>query len=416
MAFDFTMSSWVDWWKEWFESTESFLLGCVAVMTCLGMIASNSHPAHNVFWAFFVPALLWAVIKRNKLAYLVDIIAIRWAYALLLMCMVSAVWSFPASIDEKIRAAQKVLYTIFFMTGWAVGLTARKELKQRVAKILICAACVGVSYSIITFYMSNPISARLYGCVSLLGNPNIASPVLMGILMTCCLLLSEGTENRRAWLLTGFVFSGGFILLTQSRGPIGSFCTLAILWGCLEFGWKRTFIFFALVTVVAVVFIATSHALDASWNRRLSAGLNGRAIIWKNDILAFMNAPMLGHGSASQYVESAAGKNVMLQLNQRIPHPHGLFFSVLYYYGILGMILWIGFLLCLFRSVYGLKSRRDALHGFVFILIILMMTSTDVHSLFSSVTETWWLWWLPTIAIAVTMHCKIEKGPVSLYE
>jgi hypothetical protein len=403
-----------EWCKNWFRSAEAFLLGSLVLMTLLGVSLPYAMPSHVVFWLLFVPATLWLVVKNAGWRTLWRQPALRWAGGLLLLYAISVLWSVDTTWAVQTEVVSESLQTALFVAGLFLALRAEGEQHQHVGRLLIILCVIGTLVSLTAFYgyAAEPISRRLFGDIFLLDYPTYSGPLLLGCLMAAGLLLeAQPSGCNGVWLVVGFAFVGLFLFFTQTRGALISFGCLALLWGSVFLGVRKTLCLVAIVMAVGVLLIRWIPTLEHAWLAHLSRGLSGRGVIWENALRSVMDAPLLGHGAACIFSESGAGKAVFATLRHVIAHPHGLPFSIPFYLGVVGVALWLGFLVAVVRAAWRQHSRTARL-GLLALPCILLMTSSEVHTLIASVGTIWWTWWLPTI-VMVALADSVSANPAA---
>lgn len=397
------------WLKPWFESPEDFLLGAVGLMTLLGMVQSHSGPLKAIGLLLCIPVMLWLVIIKRRYTVLWTSAAVRWGLGLLLLYLLSTGWSFPSTHEAKIDVAKLAVETTLFVFVLFFAFRAGPHQKAKFGKLLIFACTVGSLLGLVSFYADHPIAARLHSTAYLLGYPTQAPTVLLACLITAGLLMEQVTAYRRGrWLVVGFIAVGAFAFMTQTRGTIISLGCLALLWGGYYLGVKKTIITGVVVGAVLLMAVVTTHSLDQAWTQHMATGLNGRLAIWKQVMLGFFNFPWFGHGAASIFTDSTTGRQAAAALGQQIVHPHGLPFSMLYYFGLAGLIVFIGYIATLAWGFWQCDNNMKWF-GLFALLCLLLMTSSNMHTLVSEVSKQWWIWWLPSMAMLSVTQSEVIR-------
>src|SRR5699024_8491770 len=138
----------------------------------------------------------------------------------------------------------------------------------------------------------------------------------------------------------GALFVGVFLFVSQTRTTLISFSVLVFMWGIYYLGVKKSAAVVATMLLIGTAFVLSHHSLDKVWSEHIDTGLLGRDVIWLQDIKGFIDKPFFGHGAATIFVDTIYGKTIADTLGWIIRHPHGLFFSMLFYFGLAGVILW----------------------------------------------------------------------------
>lgn len=382
-----------------FENSETFMLTVIGLMTFFGMTLYTSGPAKYFFWGLCVPGAAWLLVKKKAYRDLWRYGPIRWAFGLFLLYLISTIWSVPTTREQQVEILTHAPATAIFVITCLWGLRAAEERKLQFSKFLILSCVLGVVVSLIGFYTQQPIAARLSSPVYLLRGPTKGPAGLLGCLIAAGLLMEEQKARGRAyWNLAGFLAVGAFTVMTQSRGLLISYICLALLWGGYYFGAKRASAAVLVVTVIAAFSVLTMPSLDTAWTHHMSTGLNGRLAIWFHSLQGFLEMPWLGHGSAALFSESISGERAATIIGHEAMHPHSLLFSMLFYFGLAGLLLLTGFLLAVAKQIWQFQDKLKWLAWFA-LCCLLLMHSTDSHTLVEEVDVQWWRWWLPFLVL-----------------
>lgn len=395
--------------KAWAIYPELYLLGAVALMTLSGMAQPSSGPPKAVFWLVCVPTVVWILVQHHGGRRLWHNVSMRWGLGILLLYVVSIAWSVATTADRRVDTAIQSVETAFFVIALYFAFQSDVYSKIVFAKALVVACVIGALISLVGFYSDHALTARLNSrLVYLLGYPTKAPVVMLGCLVTAVLLLNKDeSRTRTVWLLIGFLTVGVFCFMTQTRGALISFACLAMLSGAYYLGAKRTVVAIIALVIVAAIFVTLVPLLEHAWASRIATGLDARIVIWTHVVQAFMDAPWLGHGGAAIFENSLTSDAIATELGHNIAHPHSLFFSALYYFGLVGFVVVVGFLLSIVAQLWRCQNRQKWL-GFAALLCLLLMTASNTHILIAEVSKEWWVWWLPTIAIATFVSSDQE--------
>lgn len=387
------------------------LLLLVGLMTLAGVAFDHSSPRRLIFWYALVPVFLVCVTRQGMGKSLVQD-RVWWlivAYALLFVA--SLFWSEVTKEGIAGRRTEHAVKTMLFVS--ALFLAVRHgdhRIKDWLAKILVISCVIAVSVSVYRFYNVNPLNSRLHGMFSLGGNPVYIGPLLLGCMMSA-VLLSWGSKDKYKiiWLFLGFAAVLIFCVLSQTRTPL--FATLFFMIGYVfvKVGWKLTLFLVVLICLALFFFIFTEEALAQTWADRISRGLTGRQVIWYEVWQAAKNKLFFGYGYATVFNATEAGLRIKDAINVKINHPHGLFFSTLYYLGAVGVAVVGALILSVFIRIGRLRNRELKAVSLLMLLALLMGTMTDFNRPISSYNSSWWIWWLPFVILLVQPE-QIEKN------
>lgn len=388
------------WWRAWFQSTETFLLGAIGLMTLLGMTLYTSGPVKYIFWGLCLPVSLWVLVRRQGYRYLWANGLLRWVLALLFLYLMSITWSVPTTLEERLDTLVHTIVTFFFIVGLFWGLRSPAYHRLQFARLLILSCVIGGLIGLVVFYANHPVNVRLSSEIYLLNGAIKGPSVLLGCLIAAGLLMEDlNARHRLIWLVAGFMVAGTFTFMTQSRGALISFLCLSLLWGGYYLGTRKAAAIVVGLCAAAVVTVWAVPSLASAWYSHMATGLNGRIIIWTHTVQGFLEMPWLGHGAAAIFSTSASGEAIAAAL-YKVPHPHGLFFSMLFYFGVTGAVVLTGFLVMLTRKLWHHESKVKWLALFA-LFSLALLNAADLHTLVEEVDQQWWFGWLPILVMVM---------------
>lgn len=374
------------------------------LMTLAGVALPWALPAHLLFWAWFLPATLWVLCLNGGWRDCWQSPAMRWMLALLLLYALSVLWSVDSTDERLLRVVEESVATLGFLAGaWLALRRASTESLRLLSRGLILACLLGAVAALVAYYGidKRPMTRRLFGSIYLLDFPTYSGPVLLGCLMAAGVLMEKTLEKQRGWWLTlGFVATGVFIFFTQTRGALISFTCLLLLWGSHYLGVARAVLLTLVLGLAGVWLVHAVEPLHRVWLHHFATGLSGRDVIWEKSLLAMPSHPLLGHGAACIFEASPAGKAITATLRAVIRHPHGLPVSIPFYLGGIGLLLWLGGILQIVRTLWRQRQAGAARVGLLALPCLLLATGTEVHTLIAWVDTSWWIWWLPVVTLA----------------
>lgn len=306
--------------------------------------------------------------------------------------VISTFWSDNA--DSFGFYAKRITQTLVFVYG--VYIIARFEPRHFWRSILCALALCGpwLAANLLFYPETAFASGRFKGANA--GLHYLLTGAMLGsffVLGTCHLLQSlerRGMKARSLLLLAalGAVFYG--VLLTESRSALLALALTAVFWA-LSSGQIREFKFVALAAVVAIGFLLTPY-IDVF----ISRGFSNRFEIWQAAVDWIMQRPWFGHGFDALFV-------LPISNGEELYDPHNIHLEILYDGGLVGGLLWTGFLATV--AWRGWVGRHSALGKCVLALLIYSVSVKFFESrgILSRPTEFWYLLWL---CAGMAMACK----------
>ena len=187
-----------------------------------------------------------------------------------------------------------------------------------------------------------------------------------------------------------------FIALTQSRGVyISVAASILVLLGAASWQQRRLIFiggFIGLLSLVVVADVLYRLSLLDIIHKVMERGASHRPEIWGFTLKRVAEHPWLGHGPAA-YLGLAD-----------FPFPHDIFLSALFYYGIIGLILFLIVLACLIIWLIQRWGKDSEVPLFAALLVNALCGGlTDLAQLASGPEPIWLILWLPTSLIFARM-------------
>lgn len=278
---------------------------------------------------------------------------------------------------------------------------------RALVQLLQAAAVLGAFAALITLYLKLQKSGfdfryrafRLHSSgisgFAEFGNPIISGMHLAfaGLTAFWCLLDSRRWSSRLFWGLL-LLPLGVYAFLTFSRSAWLALAAggLVLLW---RLGNPRTWLLSgaALLVLVALVLMKFPGMFDIEAARNLTY----RDLIWWMVLDAMPGYWLQGHGAG-------VSMNVMHILNQTVVNTHSLYLEVLFQFGLVGLLLFLGMLALAIRRLW-LSSSPLALLALSLLSASVAVMFFELHSFIHS-PNLIWLWiWLP-LAIALGTRGK----------
>jgi len=278
--------------------------------------------------------------------------------------------------DDAGRSVSLALATLCTAAFWlALGLTLHDETQRhRLAVVLVIAGGANALASIVSYFVAP--TYMLPGQLKRLHGWGITyHPVLGATLFSVCLLtalhLAIRHRRHRGWWLAAAIILATAILLTRSRGPelaaaVASLCLLAA-------GPSRRWAA-GLLALVPLSLLA--------WRR----GDSGHLDVWRLSLAEIAHRPWAGHGLAADLPGT-------LGADKRFPHD--LYLSLLFYSGMVGLLLFV--LLAALLAVRLVQARRQPETPWIMALCInaLIAGLTDFGQITKGPGPLWLIVWLP---------------------
>jgi O-Antigen ligase len=213
--------------------------------------------------------------------------------------------------------------------------------------------------------------------------------------------------NQTFVWLTGATEIGLLILLTQSRGPIGTYA-ICLAFSFLAFPRLRPLAArMAFVLGIACLLLMLLYGLSAAVEAGIAfvdgmvtRGDSYRVELWTMTVQEILTSPLSGHGIAARLSDPVAYA------------PHNLFLATAYYFGVPALVLLVVALVSLAAQVARSRSADNQLAVLAGILLMHAVLSvlTDHGAFIKGPSPLWMIFWLPVaMAIATTTRLSSES-------
>jgi O-antigen ligase len=348
-----------------------------------------------LFYAIMVPIFVRALVRRERAVARVAEIAV--IAALLLYMGASILWSAEADSPRRLKYLVAILTNgAFIAAAVAFFRDAEQRLLRLFVPVLLAAAALNVALSLVLHVLEAGVYQRLEGWAE------TRQSVLGGLVISLVfsLLLAHAARQPAVdWRLVALgVALLAFIALTRSRSAM---VTAAAAAGIALFHRHRgTAVWIVAVAVLPLLAVAAVQP-EVTW--RIIAELAERAdssrlMIWRITWEQIALRPLLGHGLANVF-----------PIAEPFTHPHNLYLAMLYYGGVVGLLLYMALLGSLaVRAVRSWRTPERLLFLMLFAHVVLAGAFT-LAQLFRDVSEQWLILWLP-IAMIIGLAVRRERA------
>lgn len=318
-------------------------------------------------------------------------------WALLIYCVVVAMWLTQHSPEHALKVARNSLTTATFIALTVLVFVQSKEAVHKVLTLAAIVALVAAVATLVAYFLYNPgVRLRPLGQAS----HSISGASVYGVLgLIAVHLLLIGRGRGRVLHLLAIAAVSTVILLCQSRGELLAFfisCVAAVFipTGASKKS-KATWWLVGgfLVIPIGLVALTYSEYLGALAVR----GFGGRPLIWAFTMDQVQHAPWFGHG----YFE----KLELSYLGEQVAHPHNIFLSTLYYSGAFGLGLLLFAMGCVAIAALRQWGSATGHLSLVLFLHVLLSTLTDGGRLVTGASEFLYFFWFPlSVIIGLSLH------------
>ena len=377
---------------------ESFCLGWAAIGIYLFLSAffwaSGPAPLRAVFYLFlllpFLLVLPWRKWRSEEYGGYFTISALVFAA----YCVLTSLWGRASDFDFFLK---QWLFLAFWLCGVAWLFYHRPVNLQRLYLVVIC---IGVVCSLVTVYFfyaykNYSIAARLSG-FGLAENSTIVAQIF-GVAALLAYLKSLQAEN---WKLSPVFFIGAMIcalviLMSQSRGA--AMALVLVCFAGLLIVRPRPLIWVPQVTLALVgilaLFILTN--MDDVLEKR-GISFSFRDAIWVELLDRSLERPLFGLGLERD-------SRIIIPDVDVFHHAHNSWIDILYYTGLIGLLLALWHWVLLARSF---SRDRDILPLYLWLAYGSLCLFTNGSSLLTRPDAQWLMYWVPAGLLAAVVMSR----------
>lgn len=352
-----------------------------SLIVAYGLLISPM-PIWAMLFYLIVPILVvhrlmigWRIPWRNP--------SIAFSLALILWSTITLIWGY----DPSGQNASRLLWlldgtsTIIFFIAWLIAVES-PDGEASLEFALVLGGVGNAIFAMIGHFLYHPADARMWGW-GISGQPVLGSAIMavLFILTLDRLLRLRGS----VWMqLVALFLFGIFMLLSGARGPLlaAGICTLYRLKGENWRVWSG-------IIVVGLITLAVAVICVPGWVKNtvsdaLTRGSDYHLTIWREAILEILKRPFIGYGPTARL------PIILPKLSY--PFPHNLYLSLLFYSGIVGLLLFISLLVGFVIRSGSRRSGRVAL-----CLVPLIIGLTDLGQIIKGPAAMWYIVWVPIL-------------------
>ena len=372
------------WWRR-FVSVESYFTFALLLFVLAFMALPSSKAVNNFYYSFIALPALWILVRgRWKMSRSTPLF---WLWIALLL------WMLLAAV--QIQTFQYLKHWLYVAVFCGITLLLADYCffrRDRVMQWLFYAVLAYVVLSTLYLWRSGLYQPgqRIHMPMRLT-SPTYASIVLVAFFaLTISRLIKCRNWGGLGLSATLVFFATGYVL--QSRaGVLGLFVVIGLasvytLWSARR-GWIRLLlVLVGLSTVVGLWYLFENVP---TFERLIDRADSGRFELWHAHYQLFLDCrTWLGCVPTHFDAITISGGRVLIE------HPHNVMFSMLLYYGWVGLLLFV-----LILSFSFLEAWRQNNPWGLFLLASLLMLMFDGGGLINQPNELWLLILLPCMLI-----------------
>jgi O-antigen ligase len=284
--------------------------------------------------------------------------------------------------------------TLIFFLGWLM--TAEQENGAEWLETgLVYGGAINAVLALIQHLILHPGGLRMRGW-GIGGEPVLGASIIavLFVLTLDRLLAKRGKQWVQACFICLFM---AFLLQSGSRGPILAAATGALY---LLAGQPRKiwiWITGAGAAVLVLLVLLEPSTIRQTIQLAVARGDDYHSDIWKEAVKLILQRPFIGYGSQARLP--------IVILTLHYPFPHNLYLSILFYTGIIGLLLFLGFVTSCFLQLGMAQRGRVAL-----CLVPLITGLTDLSQIIKGPAAIWYILWVPFLLAIGTFLPKAPKA------
>jgi O-antigen ligase len=319
------------------------------------------------------------------------------AIGLILWSGLTLLWG----VDDMYRAPRFGLSAAATLTFVLAGTICARDAawRWRFGTVLVVLGGLSAAACVARFLVDPPFALptdtpRLRGWGVTL-HPVLGASV-MAVAMLTALHRATGSVPRRGPYLVAAAIMAADILLTKSRGPILA-AGLATLFLWVALGWWR-----AAAAGLGAAALAWWLAPASLVVGLVRAGEPSRLLIWRDALREIAERPLFGHGLAAN-LRPLPGLDASF--------PHDFYLSLLFYSGVVGLLLFVSLATALARRVWAERGGAGAAWLAALGVNALVGGLTDFGQITKGPGPLWFILWLPVCLTLGAYPVRSSRGP-----
>jgi O-antigen ligase len=293
--------------------------------------------------------------------------------------------------------------------------------RAALARVLVMAGAANAVFSIAVFVITHPVFPRLTGWGATT-HPILGAAVMAvaGLTALARALVPAAPRSQRAGNLAAALVMAAFILMTESRGPLLA-ASIGVVFLCAASVW-RVRAFAGLAVLAGAWFSLPRAARQHGAAVLVERGSSHRFEVWDYTLGLIRDRPLFGHGLAANLhlvvsngvvsngvVSSGVVSNGVVSngvvsngvvngaRKDAITFPHDLYLSLLFYSGVVGLLIFSAMAALLTWRLLRAAKRADAEWAWLSALWlnVLVVGLTDLGQITKGPGPIWFIVWLP---------------------
>jgi hypothetical protein len=387
------------------------------------------HPPGK-YWGAYLPEVRWTLIvalltlisvfihEKSKDEWLKPLLT---KFFIAFVCLV--VVQFPFALSTKWHQVYVILLLKLLILYFLLVTIVNSKQKLVLVVITNLIGCAYIGFTALQSHGGGRFERA--GLPSIEDSNLLAIHVIPILIVGAFLFLSDAVK-KKYWLLIPLVFTGNLIIMTGSRGAIGALGLtgiLIILLSAKEF--KGSLIKWGLIALVSLSFVSLDMIVkriesitQAENSEEVDRSAQSRMIIINAQIEMLQDHMLIGGGHRTTLILSPyyIDKKYLTQTSAGgVRGSHNITMSILADHGVIGCILFFGFIGGAIKSAFSISKNRDYDRDIRLIstglggaLIGVMVASQFSNSKVLEITI--WIFALIVITKNIANHLSVEKA------
>ncbi len=355
-----------------------------------GFFLSPNNHLHRNFYYLFIIAPFLICLDSKFIQDCIRSTLFKLSILFLLYFLTTMFWSDADLSSEEYYDLTRyfLMLVIFILTTMMVSAGSAQFFDRIKFWLCLFALIAAISFALI-FYASNSFpTVRLHGPFSYTRNPNQAAMYFgfVGIIAYSSASFSKITWQKIFyWFVSLTLF--GYILLSQSRGPLLAFIIAIIVGSFFGKSWKAI----GLILALSIGFLCLIEFGNTGIPSFFDRGIGIRKELWLETLNRIGQAPLLGEGYFT---------DVNTRIGKRALSPHNLLLLVTLKSGVIGGgLLLVLILTALVYSYQYFSTCGNWIYIGLLVFFFICMSVDSVHLLYKP-SLGWLIFWMPVALIA----------------